>query len=37
MDPKNYTVDLIHQDIVKYHLQVNALIQVNIYEVVYEI
>ncbi|CAL1673422.1 unnamed protein product [Lasius platythorax] len=27
MDSDNYTVDLIRQDIVKYHLQVNALIQ----------
>ncbi|GAB1862890.1 Vesicle transport protein sec20-like protein [Camponotus japonicus] len=27
MDPDNYSVDLICQDIVKYHLQVNALIQ----------
>jgi len=32
MDPDNYSVDLICQDIVKYHLQVNALIQVNIYQ-----
>lgn len=31
MDPDNYTVELIRQDIVKYQLQVNALIQVNIY------
>ncbi|XP_032662590.1 vesicle transport protein SEC20 [Odontomachus brunneus] len=27
MDPENYTVELIRQDIVKNHLQVNALIQ----------
>lgn len=29
MDSENYTVELIRQDIVKNHLQVNALIQVN--------
>ncbi|XP_029669853.1 vesicle transport protein SEC20 isoform X1 [Formica exsecta] len=27
MDPDNYSVDLISQDIVKYHFEVNALIQ----------
>lgn len=31
MDPDSYAVELIRQDIVKYQLQVNALIQVNIY------
>jgi len=31
MDPDGYAVELIRQDIVKYQLQVNALIQVNIY------